>query len=272
MERAATHTKQSEHSNYGKGTALPPPNPRTHLKFVPLRPKPVKPSKTAKSASNLSRPTEPPSRKKCPVPICKRVDCRSQTHKNYAKASSLSNDQLQGAANVSRSPSPFVRPNVSGLPELPLGHEQPQIFRAMFHHFFVSEYDHIVLLLQPPPLSKEQEIRASQVKKYLLAQALEEPIFCLNYVATAYHSTILTKRKPSHDLNIAILRGHILKLLRKWLADFRHEDVDCLLLGIILTLVMLDVAAQNYGDLDVHRAGMVYLVNSVGGVHNLVQA
>ena len=246
------------------------------MKFVPLRPKPVKTSKTAKSAADLairsSRLIETPSHKKCPVPACKQVDCRLRTHRNYAKVSSSSTYQLRGAAKGSRSPSPFVRANLSGLPELPLGHEQPPIFRAMFHQFFVSEYDRITLLLQPPPLSKEQKVRASQIKDDLLAQALQKPIFCLNYVASAYHSTVLTQRKPSHDSNISILRGKVLQLLRKWLTDFSHEDVDCLLLVVILTLVMIDAAGQNYHDLDVHREGMEYLVNSVGGVHNLVQA
>ncbi len=270
------HAEWSTDSDNGKNRVLFSSNARSGWNFVPIRPKPVKPQKAATSSANLggkfSRPTKPPSHKKCDVPICKRVGCRLQTHKNYANVSSVSTYQLQGAATASPSRSSLPWANISGLPELPLGHEQPVIYRAMFHQFFVNDYDRIVLLLQPPPLSKEQRVRASQTKNDLLAQALHKPVFCLNYVATAYHNSVLAKRKPSHDSNIAILHGKVLQLLRKWLADFRHEDVDCLLLVVILTLVMLDVAAQNYRNLNVHRKGMEHLVNSIGGVHNLVQA
>lgn len=266
----------SKQSDDGRSIAPPVSSPRTYSKFVPLRPKPVACSKTATSASSLTstylRPKNLPSRKKCPVPICKRLDCRLQTHHNYRRVLSVYASQVQEAARVSRSPSPRCRADISGLEELPLGHKPPSIYRAMFQQFFVSEYDRIVLLLQPPPLSREQRLKASLTKKDLLAQALQKPVFCLNYVATAYHSCVLRKRKPSNDSTIATLRGNILRLLREWLADFERGDVDHLLLMLVLTLVMLDVATQNYHNLSTHRDGMQHLVNSVGGVHNLAQA
>jgi hypothetical protein len=142
----------------------------------------------------------------------------------------------------------------------------------MFHNFFNQEYDRIVLLLQPPPLSKQQEIKAAHLKKALLAQALQEPIFYLTYVASAYHSSVLSKPKlSSHDTNAAILHGRLVQLLHGKLANFKHEDAEGLLL-VIFTLVLLDLAAHNYLNLEIHRAGMEQLVNSVGGVHNLVQS
>ena len=134
---------------------------------------------------------------------------------NYAKVSSVCTHPLQGAAKASLSPSPLLGGNVSGLPELPLGHEQPAIYRTIFHQFFDSEYDRIVLFLQPPPLLKGQRAKVSQTKKDLLAQALEKPVFCLNYTATAYHSSVLAKRNPSYDPNIATLRGKVSQLLRE---------------------------------------------------------
>ena len=276
MERDAAHTERSKAADDCTNCVLPPSNPRSNLSCTVMRPKPIVPLKAARLPIVLRKRTArlavPSSRQKCPIPICKRLDCRLRTHRKYAKMSSVCTDDLQRAVEAWRSPSPLLRGDVSGLPELPLGHKQPAIYRAMFHQFFDSEYDRIVLLLQPPPLSKEERTKASQLKKDLLVQAFQKPVFCINYIATAYHSSVLTKRKASDDPYIAILRGKVLQLLREWLADFRHEDVDCLLLVVILTLVMLDLAAQNYCNLDIHRAGMERLVNSVGGVHNLVQA
>ena len=153
---------------------------------------------------------------------------------------------------------------MSGLPELPLGEDQPPRYRTMFHDFFSTIYDRVAILISPPPLSSEQKAKAANHKAAMLQRAIQTPVYCLNYVASSF----LSRPRPSQDHDAVLLYGKGMKLLRERLVNFTIVEVDPLMV-VLLTLVLLDLAVKNYTSLEVHRAGMALLVNSRGGMHNL---
>ena len=239
--------------------------PPERVKYVAIRPRPpAPPEQPTKLPSKHLKLHVASRQKKCPVPICKRADCKLQTHRSYGIYRKQAADQSMPIPESSRSPSPLLEGDVSGLPQLPLGDGQSIVYRTLFHEFFGSIYDRIAIMVSPPPLSSEQKMKAADHKKAMLHRALEMPVYCLNYVASSFCS----KPRPSQYRDAVILHGRVMQLFRENLAKFSPEDVDDLLV-VILTLVILSMAVNNYDNLHVHRTGMEMLVKSRGGMHNL---
>ena len=251
--------------------APPQPKAQGQARYVAIRPRPPEPPKPLKpprqsTATGLRPPPLPglSGHRKCPVPICKRLNCRLQTHQNYGKYRMQAAQRSSPSSKTSRTPSPLLTGDLSGLPELPLGERQPAVYRKLFHDFFGTTYDRIAILLSPPPLSPELKNKAAAHKKAMLHRSLQTPVYCLNYVASAF----VAHPRPSQDRDAVVLYGKVMRLLREKLANFLSDEVDNLTV-VILTLVMLDIAVNNYSNLEVHRAGMALLVDSRGGLHNL---
>jgi hypothetical protein len=225
-----------------------------------ILPKPRAPPKQPPRLKPRATPSDRPQ--KCPVPGCPRRDCPLQTHKNFV-ASRDSSRQTISARSVSRQTSPLVG-SPSGLPELPLGNDQPPAYRVLFHDFFSRLYDRIAVLVAPPPLTAEGKAKMKKHKRDMLQRSLETPVYCLNYVASSFVAT----SRPAQDRDTALLYGRVMTLLREKLASFTTDEVDNLMV-VIVTLVLLDLIAGRHRDLEIHRRGMSLLVNSRGGLHNL---
>lgn len=97
---------------------------------------------------------------------------------------------------------------------------------------------------------------------------MTSPAYCLNALASVENEAVMKKKGTGRDPTATILYGKVMSILRLQVANFETPEIDNLLM-IICTLSLYDVVHHNFSNLDIHRQGMVQLVDRVGGVHNL---
>lgn len=175
------------------------------------------------------------------------------------RSSRISNLNTKPGSSVS--PPGLPRNTLHGLEGLPDSIGETPVFRRLFHEFFSRIYDRIWTLLSPPPLDPS-------TKQACLALAMSSPAYCLNAIASVENDAVMRKRGTGRDPTGAMLYGKVMSILRKQIAQLATAEIDNLLM-IICTLAVFELVHNNVSNLDLHRQGMIQLVNKVGGVHNL---
>lgn len=260
----------------------------THQTLRPLLPKKGwEPLKVTPRAKRKNRTFSPHNNKSCPVPGCENLDCTLRTHVSYRNRSTspstsassfnaigsdggdcqVSKDNRVNKLRKSRSsvsPSGIPLNTLHGLEGLPDSIGETPVFRRLFHEFFSRMYDRILTLLSPPPLD-------ASMKQACLALAMTSPAYCLNAIAAVENDAVMRTKNIGPDATGAMLYGKVMSILRKQVAQLATAEIDNLLM-IICTLAVFEIVHHNVSNLDLHRQGMIQLVNKVGGVHNLAHS
>jgi hypothetical protein len=258
----------------------------TNASLRPLLPKKGwEPLKVPLRARRKNRESKLRLIKGCSVPSREIPDCTLRTHVRYrykftspsastssfiATASDVSDDQggrLSRISNLNMKPRSSVSPlglprNIlHGLEGLPDSIGETPVFRRLFHEFFSRIFDRICTLLNPPPLDPA-------AKQACLALAMISPAYCLNAIASVENDAVMRRKGTGRDPTGAMLYGKVMSILRKQIAQLATAEIDNLLM-IICTLAVFELVHNNVSNLDLHRQGMIQLVNKAGGVHNL---
>lgn len=245
------------------------PKPETNISLED--PGTISPENQAQSNSELSSVGSDEANV-CGVPQCKLVNCNLATHRNYTRQRRLAFLQSSASGSSRRSSTAETEQDSANMPQLPSGdrfrlpiEDNPnQDFHRLLQQFFVQHYDRLTLVYRPQRLDPA-------FKRNLQRMALQNGTYCLTLVALSHLANVKdgpSKPEPEIDRLTDQIYSHLVQVTREKIDSLEMAEIDVLLLAIT-TLCKYDMMLDRHEALLTHHKGLVALVASRGGIHNL---